>query len=327
MFKILVYDGLSAKAHEGDLQLLGKGHISINSPSFGSKIFKLNDLEVSLSHGRATLMSGDLQVEMSEDDFKKLGWKKDHTAEFNVVFKMALIAFSILLSLYIFRTPLKALVSQHLVDPMLASAGDQLKAYFKPLNCMSPQQKKVLQSLFLRMNKNVDEYHLIIQESHEVNAFAMPGNMIVMNSALLEKSPSPEALSGVLAHEISHLELKHLNAKVMKDFAIQFAFSVVLHQIKNTAIIQQLTKGYFSQSEEAEADQSAARILKENKIDPKGMVAFFEALKKQQGDFAAFGLSHPGYESRIRTFSGKYESRNVLSPADWSVIKAGCGPK
>ena len=210
---------------------------------------------------------------------------------------------------------------------MLSSAGEQIKKYTLPINCMSLQQIKIFQSVFLRMNKNIDEYHLVLVEGQEVNAFAMPGNIIVMNSALLKQSPGPEALAGVLAHEISHLELKHLNHKIMRDYLIQFVFSVLLHQIKNTGLAQELTKGHFSQSEETEADQAAAMILLEHQIDPKGMVAFFEKLQKEAGKLATFSVTHPAYEGRIRTFSASYKFRPVMSPDEWSVIQTGCRVK
>src|SRR5690606_23383925 len=53
------------------------------------------------------------------------------------------------------------------------------------------------------------KYQWFVSKDHEVNAFAIPGGIIVVNSGLLKKAESANELAAVLAHEVQHVEQKH----------------------------------------------------------------------------------------------------------------------
>ncbi|MGZ5278683.1 MAG: M48 family metalloprotease, partial [Pseudobdellovibrionaceae bacterium] len=53
------------------------------------------------------------------------------------------------------------------------------------------------------------EFEVYVSESSDINAFALPGGILVFNKGLLEKAESVEEVLGVLAHEMAHVERRH----------------------------------------------------------------------------------------------------------------------
>ena len=60
--------------------------------------------------------------------------------------------------------------------------------------------------------------HLV--EDEEVNAFACPGNHLVVNTALLDSCHNADELSGVMAHELAHLTQGHVMQKLVKEIGL-----------------------------------------------------------------------------------------------------------
>ncbi len=61
--------------------------------------------------------------------------------------------------------------------------------------------------------------HLLFKD--EVNAFALPDGHLVIFSGLILESENPEELSGVLAHELAHIELNHVMTKLMREVGLK----------------------------------------------------------------------------------------------------------
>lgn len=59
-----------------------------------------------------------------------------------------------------------------------------------------------------------------------VNAFAMPGGHLVVNSALIEDCKNPEQLCGVLAHEMAHIELRHVMNKLLREVGMSVLVNI-----------------------------------------------------------------------------------------------------
>jgi Zn-dependent protease with chaperone function len=146
------------------------------------------------------------------------------------------------------------------------------------------------------------------------NAFALPGGTVVVSDALLTLLPEQggrlhPGVLGVLAHEVGHVHERHGLRNLLSASATGLLlgwwigdYSSVLAGAPTVLIQSGYSRGF-----EREADDEALRIMRAAGVDPRGMVAFFTALKKaypeRDGDSPAFGLAtHPPDSERMRLF-------------------------
>jgi Zn-dependent protease with chaperone function len=126
----------------------------------------------------------------------------------------------------------------------------------------------------------------VVQENM-VNAFAVPGGNIVVFDGILEKMRSSEQLAALLAHEASHIELKHSTKSIFRSLGNYLFISLIFYDINAIASIlidnaNMLNNLSYSRSLEEEADQNGLRLMMGQKIDPQGMIGLFELLKDVQ---------------------------------------------
>src|SRR6185436_2729560 len=70
-------------------------------------------------------------------------------------------------------------------------------------------------------------YTFKVVDSSEINAFALPGGPIYINRGILESARNDGEVAGVLAHEISHVVLRHGTANVSKQQLAQTGFGLL----------------------------------------------------------------------------------------------------
>lgn len=163
-------------------------------------------------------------------------------------------------------------------------------------------------------------------DSEEINAFALPGGFLFVNTGLIEKAETESELVGVMAHEIAHVAARH-GAKLMKRATIanliyqaaQIAAIIFTGGAASIGVYYALQYGFFglgmiinlallgvSREYEAEADQLGAQYTWAAGYDPKGFITFFDKMASEQGYVrsASFFRTHPPFLDRIvSTFS------------------------
>jgi beta-barrel assembly-enhancing protease len=146
------------------------------------------------------------------------------------------------------------------------------------------------------------QYRFHVVEDGTLNAFAMPGGIIVVHSGLIAATESPEQLAGVLAHEVQHVELRHSVQGMVKNLGLQAVWLLATGDLGSTLAGQaalQLTSLKFSRDAEQQADERGFDSLVAAGIDPTGMPEFFKTLREKAGDApAGFLSSHPLSEDR-----------------------------
>ena len=164
-------------------------------------------------------------------------------------------------------------------------------------------------------------YRWFVANQKEINAFAAPGGIVVVNSGLLRAVTSPEELAGVLAHEIAHAELRHSLKGIAKNLGLRALATLVLGDYGGTALaegMKKLAELGFSREAEREADQEGLRRLVAARIDPQGLVRFFELLEKEQQLAPPEFLStHPANAERIAALKREI----ALLPQDWRPLE------
>jgi predicted Zn-dependent protease len=183
-----------------------------------------------------------------------------------------------------------------------------------------------------------------------INAFALPGGPMYVQTGLLKAADSEGEVAGVLAHEMSHVALRHGAAQISKQQTYGMLFQVLgaaagtLTADKNgeCGMICQITQAgtslgensllmKFSRGYEHDADLNGARMMAAAGYDPIQLPQFFEKLQKTQGTaaepkgLALWLASHPATGSRIQYVSNDihfYPQRNyTTSTGDFARIK------
>ncbi|MCS6874686.1 MAG: M48 family metallopeptidase [Pyrinomonadaceae bacterium] len=150
----------------------------------------------------------------------------------------------------------------------------------------------------------------------DINAFALPGGPIYINRGLIEVAKNEGELAGVIAHEISHVALRHATAQATK-MSNPLNQILVIGSILGGAIIggdlgaslgQMAVAGYFlrySREYETQADILGARIMARAGYDPQDLANMFRTIEeKSKGARPPEWLSsHPNPGNRYQKIS------------------------
>lgn len=141
-------------------------------------------------------------------------------------------------------------------------------------------------------------YTFVVVDSRETNAFALPGGYVFVNSGAIDAARNEGELAGVLAHEISHVVLRHGTNQASKAYVAKNAtrlIDAVLGGAKDDVRRFAHSLGLsgpgalfvkFNRDAELEADVEGARLMAAAGYDPRDMASFFESLGEHEGDDA-----------------------------------------
>jgi TonB family protein len=154
------------------------------------------------------------------------------------------------------------------------------------------------------------------------NAFALPGNIIVVTDGLMHLSPSDDELAAVLAHELGHLTLHHGMQSVLRNsFALLIVSGVTgdlstLTSFAAALPVSILTKGY-ARDLEREADRYARELMLARKIDPKNASAILFKMETVIGTSrqSTYLSTHPSDDERQQLFG-------ILTSKEMAAIRA-----
>jgi predicted Zn-dependent protease len=156
------------------------------------------------------------------------------------------------------------------------------------------------------------DFRFFVVNSHQINAFALPGGFIYVNRGLIEATSRVDELAGVLGHEIGHVVQRH-SVQQMQDRQKIGAVAQLTCALTNicesglgqaaisiggTALITRYSRG-----DEFEADSEAVANVLRVGIDPDGIPSLFEVLlsarQSQPGLVEGWFATHPLEEDRI----------------------------
>jgi predicted Zn-dependent protease len=159
----------------------------------------------------------------------------------------------------------------------------------------------IKERLIAGMNYSSYTYKLVLVKNKQVNAYSLPGGYIIICRGLFEFIDSPEELAAVIAHEMGHIEKKHLVSRIIKEFGISLLVSgdaMILGEIGKLA-----ASTAFDRKQEKEADQFALKLLEKSRINPRMLAFFFRKLSTKGLSFdkrLELLMSHPHNSSRIK---------------------------
>jgi Zn-dependent protease with chaperone function len=205
--------------------------------------------------------------------------------------------------------------------------------------CAAPAGRAALDKLTARLvaasGKSVS-FKVAVSDWKLLNAFAAPGEQIVLTREIVEKAKSADEVAAVLAHEMGHGLEMHPEAGIVRSLGFAAAIELMTGGTSGTLanlglLMSQLS---YTRAAEREADGHALAMLKAAGISPKGMVDFFERVAAIEGKSAtgrAMGQfdilrTHPQSEERAKRAAGQppYPVTPALDAADWEALKAIC---
>jgi beta-barrel assembly-enhancing protease len=145
-----------------------------------------------------------------------------------------------------------------------------------------------------------------------VNAFALPGGFVYVNTGLVLNAENEAELAGVLAHEIAHVAARHGTKQATRGQLLQYAALPLIFVggsagfliYEAATLAAPIEFSHFSRGMETEADTLGLKYVYQSGYDPAAFVDFFEKLQSQQKKnpniFARAFSSHPMNNSRIR---------------------------
>ncbi len=171
-----------------------------------------------------------------------------------------------------------------------------------------------------------------IIDSDVVNAFALPGGFLYVDSGLILRADSEAELAGVMAHEIGHVAARHGTRDQTKQDIVQIASIpaaiFIPYSWAGYAIYEGMDFGIpmtflkFKRGDEREADYLGTQYMYKAGYDPNAFVSFFEKLeadeKKQPGTIPKIFEDHPPTPDRIEAIQKEIET--VLPSRDEYIV-------
>jgi Zn-dependent protease with chaperone function len=163
-------------------------------------------------------------------------------------------------------------------------------------------------------------YSFKVVNEKSINAFALPGGPTFTHTGLISAADNEAQIAGVLAHEISHVVLRHGTSNVSKANLLQIP-AMLGGAVAGGGMLGQLAQlgvGLganslmlrFSRGAESDADLMGTRIMHSVGYNPIEMARFFEKLEAEsgkQGKLSQFFSDHPNPGNRVKAVSAEIQ--------------------
>src|SRR6266850_3525706 len=170
-------------------------------------------------------------------------------------------------------------------------------------------------------------YTFRVVNQKEINAFALPGGPMFLNRGMIEAARDDGEIAGVMAHELSHVLLRHGTAQASKatKYEVGQIAGAVLGAIVGGGWGQVISQGTqfgigtaflrFSREFERQADIEGTHIMAGAGYDPRDMAGMFKTIEKQGGSGGPQWLSdHPDPGNRIEYITREAQALRVENP-------------
>ncbi len=178
------------------------------------------------------------------------------------------------------------------------------------------------------------DFRFYVINSTAVNAFATPGGYVYLNKGLINLAENESELAGVMAHEIAHINARHIASIIEKSTKLNIAAlaallagaflggggdaSAAIATLSLATVTSMNLK--YSREHEEEADRLGITYLVGAGYDGKSMLDFLKIMRRYEfysKSVPSYFLTHPATDERIRYLDGllqvKYRNRGEES--------------
>ncbi|MFQ5656283.1 MAG: M48 family metallopeptidase [Candidatus Methylomirabilales bacterium] len=256
----------------------------------------------------------------------------------------ALAVVGITITLYLWGIPaLAAVVASRVPVSWEERLGHAVIEHLAPpsTRCTDPSRTWVIDEIVSTLTDTLRDspytFRVFVVNNPTVNAFAAPGGYIVLFSGLVEHTRNAEELAGVIAHELQHIVKRHSTRMLLQNASTGLLLAAVTGSgsdamafgLEGARILGLLQ---YSRLHEEEADREGIRMLLAARVDPAGMITFFELLQKEAGrapEFLKYLSTHPSIGDRITRLEllvkeADGQPVNLLPNHDWRKVRSIC---
>ncbi len=186
------------------------------------------------------------------------------------------------------------------------------------------------QQVLVHVGPHYFDYHFFVIPNKEFNAFAAPSGLIFFYSGLIETMKTENELLSVLAHEIGHVESRHIASRSDKSGkvgAISMALAMASLALGDPSLAAGLFTGFqaagqavnlhFSRIDEEQADRLSYDWMHAMQRDPHGMEEMLRTMRRitryRTDQIPPYLLTHPNPEARLEYVQSllDYQGREV----------------
>lgn len=198
--------------------------------------------------------------------------------------------------------------------------------------------------LIATQGKCQPDYYFFAVKDKSINAFALPGGFVGVNTGLITATESESELAGVIAHEVGHVQQKHIAR--MYEHMGRLRLSTIAGVIASVILATQNAQAgsgalaatlagnqqaliNFTREHEKEADYVGIHTLEKAGFDPVGMPAFFHRMYQDTRFYGnhipEYLMTHPLTEARLmaaQTRANSFPYRQVQDSLQYHLIQA-----
>jgi len=169
-------------------------------------------------------------------------------------------------------------------------------------------------------------YYFKVINASDINAFALPGGPMYVNRGMIQAARNEGEMAGVMAHELSHVALRHGTAQATKAQKYSILAGILgiggaiiggpagaAGQIASQGVGVYFLK--FSREYETEADLLGARIMANAGYDPRDLANMFRTIQSQGGGGGGFLSDHPSSADRYARINQEAQNLRINTAA------------
>ena len=187
---------------------------------------------------------------------------------------------------------------------------------------------KIGNRIVSKLDKPLFVYHFYVIKTDPYNAFAIPAGYIFINSGLLMAMDDEDELAGILAHEIAHVNARHISQKIemskklgwarMAGMALGALMGVAGAGDVGQAVVQSSAAGAasaelaYSREDEMQADQLGLDYLANAGYSGEGLLKILKKMRSKEWfdskQVPTYLMTHPAVDDRIAYLDTQIES-------------------
>ena len=345
MTRAILYDGVHAERYAAEVEPLGRDAIRVTPDGADPVELAMGELAIADEDKRQLIVSRRGQS----------GWRLIFDQPVDPAFRallpdapryggwidrFGLIKATVVLSVVAASVLVIGHVAPRWIAPFVPPSwerniGDAIVGDFGDLRCRSPKGDAALNALVERLDPGAtaagaSQIRIAALHVDVFNAAAIPGAHIIVFKGAIDETPNPDAMAGILAHEIAHVRRRHVTEALVRELGIGALIRTFAGGIGANA--EQVVGLSFTRANEAQADADAIATLRRVGIDPRPTAALFEKLSSKEGGDTKGALefleSHPGSKSRAANFARSFDPRAhyrpALDPAGLKALTGAC---
>lgn len=172
----------------------------------------------------------------------------------------------------------------------------------------------------------ISKWEVVVFESEQVNAFALPGGKVGVYTGLLKVAENQHQLASVIGHELAHVLAEHGNERVSTAFATQTGLALAYKisgepSQEKDQLFALLGIGSqvgvilpFGRIQESEADEIGLELMAKAGFQPQQAVNLWQNMAKASGGQSQPELlsTHPSHDRRISDLQKQMPKANQL---------------